>query len=195
MRNIIIFVLTECGLACITVVVDRMTDIAPTWLWGIAALVFFLPAIALLSKWPNRMDKKHATGDSEPLGLTPGRPAHEPYTIRTPEEILAEFNNRTDLQAEKVVQSYAGQWLRLEGRIYNVYENSGSIVVMLDSEMAPSIHLKFNKERWLRNLETTTAGDNITAEGKISRIDRMTMVIEHCEVIEIRRNDRQATSL
>ena len=191
-----------------------MTDIAPTWVWATAGCICFLTALFLWYKRPDRLGKDYSAVDVEPLEAPPElpqsylpsvtsreqpqylKPSHRPYTLRTPDEIFHDFDNRTDLQAERAVQAYIGKWLRLEGMVYNVKDsiNGDTISVWLDTESMIGIVLHFRKARWLRDLETIVKGDKIAAEGQIAHVERRLMSIDHCEVIEISRTDNQATN-
>ena len=122
-------------------------------------------------------------------------PSHRPYTIRTPDEILHEFDNRTDIQGERAVQAYIGKWLRLEGTVSNVRDSIGgdTISVLLDNELI-GIILRFGKTRWLSDVETIAKGDKIAADGQIADVERRFMGLDHCEVLGISRTDNQATN-
>ena len=47
MRNVLLLAFTEGGLVCSGVVVDKLTALAPTWVWATVALLCFSGAVAI----------------------------------------------------------------------------------------------------------------------------------------------------
>ena len=109
------------------------------------------------------------------------------YTLRTLEEILAEYNNRTDMQAERVLQQYIGKWFKVDGEIKDISELSDYILVFLGEPLKITADLRFEKKRWRESLETMTIGDRLASEGKIREVRRRTISLEDCEITQATR--------
>lgn len=65
------FVFAEAGLLCVAIVVDRMTSIAPVWIWAVAAAMCFMIAATIASPewwwpWARRVFAKHQDRQQPP---------------------------------------------------------------------------------------------------------------------------------
>ena len=107
------------------------------------------------------------------------------YTMRTIEEISEEFNNRTDMQANKIVSKHIGKWIKIQEEVSNVSEHKDEITVAIHRSVTRTIYLDFDKKDWKEYLETMRKGDRIIAEGKITGINRLWIGVSNCEVIDI----------
>lgn len=104
------------------------------------------------------------------------------YTLRTAQELFDEFKNRTDMEAQRLLQPHIGKWLVVEDVVKNVLEQDRSIAVLVGKRLGPTICLVFEKD-WQQQLETLREGDAIMAEGRISEVDSSAMYLSNCEML------------
>ncbi len=105
------------------------------------------------------------------------------YTHRTTKEIFAEFQNRTDMQADLLVQRYVGKWVKVNDVVRNVSDDTGIISVIVGKKFTPPVVLVFDKSEWQPFLETLAVGDRIRAEGQVTEVDRMVLYLCDCRIL------------
>ncbi len=117
---------------------------------------------------------------SEPKILSP----------RTPEELVAEIEGRTEIVAKEISKRHIGTWLRVEGTITSMsdymYVDDRRIIVGLDrgDDLVP-IYLNFSGSKWRNRLMSFDNGDAISAEGQIEDVSTSGFVsLENCELLE-----------
>lgn len=116
------------------------------------------------------------TKQSSSIQLQDGRP----YTLRTVEEILKEYDGRTMMQGDRIVRQYLGKWMNVDGVIDDALEADSHILVYLGKPMVDSIMMEFDKELWEDQLETLTKGDRIKGKGRISEIQPHRVILTDC---------------
>ena len=182
-------------------------DDSVTWLsWvqkvNISSVVFPIAIIAGIIVatsewwWPRAATQFNRKARSSPSLTEAKTPRHEPssskiYTQRTPAEICAEFEGRTSLQAETLVKTHIGKWIRLQGKISDISSARDNISVTLTNRQ-PNICLWFDAKLWQQHLETAISGDSIEAEGKIESIEQYWFFVEDCELIEVTASEDMA---
>ena len=110
------------------------------------------------------------------------------YTQRTAGEIFAAIKNMTDIQIEKFAEPHIGKWIRVQSTIRDINQNENFYYVMIGKWFDPMPYLCFYKPMW-RSIETMNAGDHIAAVGTIYKIEKMTMYIDRCELVELEEKD------
>ena len=120
-------------------------------------------------------------------------PSDRVYTPRTASEIFLSIHKLTSLEADNAMRPYIGKWLKIEGVVRDVSDYRDIISIHLDLPETKEIDLslggislRFKKDRWMQHIETIKKGDFVKAVGIIDRIDRWTMSLEDCELIEVK---------
>ena len=110
-----------------------------------------------------------------------------PYTLRTVDEILREFEGRTTMQAERIVQQYLDKWMIVDNIIDDIVEADTLILVYVGGRSWGRILMMFEKSRWQGQLEVLTTGDRIKGKGRISEIEIHRLTLTDCELNVISR--------
>lgn len=136
----------------------------------------------MLRRVPQR---SRLTKDSRVVVQSSSLPASDKiYSLRTAKEIFSEFDNRTNMEADKILAAYIGKWLQVDDLVKNIFDHSDSIRVLVGRALEPGISLSFGKKLWQERLETMRIGDRLIAEGRIDRIDPLYIHLEGCEILE-----------
>jgi hypothetical protein len=139
---------------------------------------------------------------------TPGSPpiiperVAEPLPRRTfttvPAEYLTRlFTEHTDLQAQKLVEVHKGKWIRVSGRVSDVSGREGGViqVILYPPNFEPlleSMMLAFDAGDHADRAATLRRGDVVSVEGQITRVSRMHIKLDHCELEEHQARERMA---
>ena len=51
------------------------------------------------------------------------------FTLRTSKELLDEFNGRTDMEAQRVLQAHIGKWIVIEDKVKDISEESQQRII------------------------------------------------------------------
>ncbi|MFC0633568.1 hypothetical protein [Brevundimonas balnearis] len=94
----------------------------------------------------------------------------------TPEVLRKKTENRTSVQIDALTKTYAGKWLRVSGRVFDVtsinFHKRDSFALHVEEETRPhlpSVMVVFG-EPWLDQLSAMNKGDWITCVGMIDRL-------------------------
>lgn len=108
------------------------------------------------------------------------------FSPRSLDELVGELEGQTSIVAREVSKRHIGHWLRVRGRISDVSEYEDWIWVHispLNSDIR--LMLEFTKKSWHEKLVAYNAGDEISAIGKITSIEksyRGYIELEDCEL-------------
>ena len=94
----------------------------------------------------------------------------------------------TDIQRQRVIAAYKGKWLRFQGEVHNVREDSKIMNIFLDASSVREdryLSLSFDKTTWEAQLETLKKGDRIEGEGIVEDIDSPVSRLKDCIVTRI----------
>jgi tRNA_anti-like len=108
---------------------------------------------------------------------------------KTPHQLLSLYDGRTRLQADKLMEPYKGEWIRVAGTLHQVTPTRDTIVVLLEvierghSDMVGATFAASpEKERKLMRLDK---GTRITIEGQISTTQEGDFLyLINCEYIQ-----------
>ena len=144
-----VLLVAELALISGGVVADSVSSVAPLWVWAAVTATFVLVAV-VIHKWSTESIRRREGGvpaiesvPTLPPNLSSPRPQapHRAFTTRTPAEMAAEYEGRTNLQAERAVIVYTGKWLRISGLVGDVYEHRDAYVVNIHRQDAISTTL------------------------------------------------------
>lgn len=98
----------------------------------------------------------------------PALPQERSFTDRSPGELLALFEGRTQFQAEKLIEPYKGKWLKVQGVLRQVMPNGppGATTVVINSN-GKIIYCNTGPE-FAERLRKMNADDPIGLFGKVS---------------------------
>lgn len=108
----------------------------------------------------------------------------------TPRYLTDFYTDRMDFEGAALVKRYLGKWMRLSGPLRNVSDHDDIPghrwlgVFMQWPPGNPSVSMFFNNPRWFDRLLVLKRGDPISVLGRIQKIDRDSMVLEDCELVE-----------
>jgi len=114
-------------------------------------------------------------------------PAERVTTQRTPEDLWELFASLTDMQATRVIEPFIGQWMEISGPVDSVGNWDGHFAqVTLNRPKDPYHHIffMFRSEGWVPRLATLATGDRLTIRGEIERIDRISIQLTNCEIVD-----------
>lgn len=108
------------------------------------------------------------------------------FSPRTSAELLASVQGLTEVAAERASERHVGLWLRVDGNVLDVIEDSRSITVfMAESDDKARLFLEFPSRQWSARLRSLDLDDPISAVGRITRIARQGYIsLEDCELFE-----------
>ena len=156
------------------------------WLPLAAALIGGLLTMAVL--WLIEKQRSHESPASPELPDPPESPGSmtegKIFSPRTPAELVAEVEGLTEIAAEDVSRRHIGQWLKVEGRIFNVSGRGDRVRASLSSQIRqPFIALYFVANDWREILKAYNSGDRLSAIGKIEAVSSGSITLEECELV------------
>ena len=91
------------------------------------------------------------------------------FTDRSPQELLAPYKLHTGLQADKLMESFKGTWIKTEGVIHGLYADAGgrSVCVLRETSSSCAIECRFS-QRWNSSLSRRNNGDILRVVGCIA---------------------------
>ena len=106
------------------------------------------------------------------------------FSPRTPAELVAELEGKTDLVAKDLTKRHMGHWMRVNGQINDVEDQFPDVVVYLrETQSQPMMALSFEPDLWKSRLGSLNLGDQIEAIGKINRVGSGWVRLEECELV------------
>jgi hypothetical protein len=110
-----------------------------------------------------------------------------------PEYLVGFFKKYTTAQAQKLVETYIGKWVKISGTVKDVDRS----VTLSDKPGDPTVDLStkssegsfrtaayFKEQRWQDRALVLKPGDKITVFGRITRITWWGLTLEKCEFVE-----------
>jgi hypothetical protein len=149
---------------------------------AIVAALFLIFSGYLAVVVPNFIERFHKlnpetsspgnTATPPPTGVPASNPRSAPsqervFTDRTPGELMALFEGRTQLQAAKLIEPYTGQWMKVQGLLRQVMPNGGGTTVIINSN-GKIVYCNTGPE-WSERLMKTNTDDEIGLIGKIAQ--------------------------
>ena len=111
----------------------------------------------------------------------------------TPTFLKSLYLNNTTAQGERIVEPYVGKWMKVRGPVYDVQANAdGSVNVNVDySDPSDADRPLFERvtivllifKNFEERLQIIHKGDVITANGKIAKVGRSSVILDHCELV------------
>jgi tRNA_anti-like len=111
------------------------------------------------------------------------------YVQDSPKQLTAIFRSHTSAQAQKLLQPYYDQWLRVEGTLVDVGEWTGTFsqVMLRKAFRGPAITMLFTDQAvFVERLSVLRAGAYIVVTGKVKEINALGITITDCELLAIR---------
>jgi hypothetical protein len=118
-----------------------------------------------------------------------GRPVLERRSLeRTPEELAKMFENLTDMQAQRLVAPFIGEWLEVSGSLRSVSAARNHVQVMFEGPPAGGwggyVQMYFSAKEWSRRLGLLNRGDRISIRGRIGEIHSFGVLLGDCELVD-----------
>lgn len=101
----------------------------------------------------------------------------------TPEYLLGLFRQHTSIQAQRLIQPFLGQRMRVSGVIGDVSATSNfvSLVFGTDGHLDPRLRMYFDLE-WADRLAVLPRGTQLTVVGRIDEVSKGGLELEDCEL-------------
>lgn len=171
----------------------------PIWLpWGFALIATLM---LMWVSWPRQL----ATGTDALSPRTTPEPspplaAEVPRSRRdatdrkfvapemTPNRIFGFYKNNTAIQAHELTKHLIGQWIKVTGPLLQVLPRSGSFTgATLDrGDYSGDIFMYFVSESEIVRLAQLNKFDIITVVGQIDEISRLELLLNNCELVDVR---------
>ena len=102
---------------------------------------------------------------------------------------------RTSFQARTLVEPYIGKWMKVSGVMKDVMRtNVDQKFVQMVFERDPSIEYThplfyaqltmYFRNDWIQRVLILKVGDQLTVIGQIDRVDRISLQLENCELVQ-----------
>ena len=116
----------------------------------------------------------------------PDEPSNKRIFInKPPHELTTQAKGLTSVGSKHVVERYKGAWIKVQGKIEDVYERGDTLALYTSkNEIGPLFTLNFNKNKWIDKLKILDQGDSITVIGQISDISEYRITLENCEIVD-----------
>lgn len=103
----------------------------------------------------------------------------------TPKDMASAFNDEryNTNQARRLTEDYLGKWMRYSGKVDNV---SGSAIFFSypSGKLLGMIVYADFEQPWVSQISMLPPGREVTIVGKVGRIDRSTIFLQECELVE-----------
>lgn len=112
-------------------------------------------------------------------------PSERTFVDASPEYLLGFFNEHTSAQAGRLITPYIGKWMRVSGVVLDVDSESDRTIIRLRGEsIRTMVTALFTEQKWIERVETLRQNQPITVIGRISRVGRISLWLERCEVVD-----------
>ena len=105
----------------------------------------------------------------------------------TPEELWDLFKEKTDLQAQADTAEYDGKWIEVTGVVEKVGSWNGNYAHVAFHREGGAVSMFFTDKHWLDRLSVL---NQITVRGQILKLERQSLSINDCELVEGKRAKR-----
>lgn len=110
------------------------------------------------------------------------------FVHRTPRELVGLFKRDTSIQAQKQADAFYGKWLKVSGRLGDVGEWSGyhsQVTFAFTAFSSVTVFMIFRDRAYVENrLSVLKKWDRVTVQGKIERIDILSVQLTNCELVD-----------
>lgn len=122
-------------------------------------------------------------GPDQPVAVTEERVFVGPEI--TPESLIAEFENRTNLEGNRLVRPYVGKWMKVRG-IFQDATHSLDLcsLVLAAPPFSRQLSTLFHAD-WLDQIELLKRGQEVAFVGKIANVDKYSCLLRECELIPL----------
>ncbi|SRR5258708_24939897 len=136
-------------------------------------------------KTPGKTETTTALQPAQDVTLSPA-PAQESnstaFTNRTPRQLLALYEGRTVLQADRLMEPYKGLWIVADGQVSNLIPDVAGITAVLRNGN-DLINARFDK-KWELELSRVNDGDTVKIRGKLGDTQNgQQLYLLECEVV------------
>lgn len=153
------------------------------WTWRIGSTFVLLLVAALIALWLHA--RSRSAQQQKPIA-TPTPTAPRRIYIKVDPAVLSGFyNEHTQLQASKLLETYVGKWIRISGSVMDVEMSVlGKIVVFLSTEnMTRPLMALYFEPQWAEHTTHLRRGASIVAEGQIGSAGRDYLTLANCELV------------
>ena len=185
--------------------------VAADWQWwnillvsfsGILAVYALLPQRAVDALWARFIgvaetgakpaEEPKAVGNVAPADQTQTdrrlQPEKRIYTHRSIGDILTTVRDMTSMDIDGFGQPHIGKWIRVQSVVRDIIQHDDYYAVLLGRMLDPMVLLSFARDEW-SEIATMTQGKRLAAEGRITRIDRMAVSMDRCELVQLEEKD------
>ncbi len=184
--------------------VARVTSQPPLGAIIVASIVMLGGLYAVFAPvwhWPPFRQRPDSTRGDDPLPssavaneppVAAGADTHASDRIfvqKTPQDLTNLFGRQTSILAQRQADAFYGKWMRVSGRLGDVSAWNGfsSIVTFARKTFGKdsTLFMMFRDEQTAKSrLQVLSAGERITVEGEIARIDRFSVQLTNCTLVD-----------
>src|SRR5208283_2554124 len=100
-------------------------------------------------------------------------------------------DEQTTVQSERIVAPFKGKWIKVEGDLDDVTEMYGDTVEISFKDLKftgryanfKNLAMTFIDKKWIDYIDGLKKGTHLVVQGQISRISKMSIRIENCEIV------------
>lgn len=128
---------------------------------------------------------------AEPPESITQKPPPEGERVNVPDGVTAiflraQYNDKTALEAGRLLAPYIGKWLRVSGKVFEVAHDepiSWSAAIDDDPNDSMATSMLYFEDGEAPKLEMLRRSVNISAVGQIAKVDRRMVRLDHCVLV------------
>ena len=100
--------------------------------------------------------------------------------------LRSQYNDRTALEASRLLAPYIGKWLRVSGKVFDVGHDEligWSVAIDDDPNDSIATSMLYFEDGDASKLEMLRRGVDILAVGQIAKVDRRMIRLDHCALV------------
>jgi hypothetical protein len=108
------------------------------------------------------------------------------FVSQTPRELVGLFKRETGILAQKQADVFYGKWMRLSGRLDTITPlsgNSAQVTFAKPLGAGPTVFMMLIDGDYIDELSVLKKGTRLTVEGKIERIDPLSVQLTKCRLV------------
>jgi hypothetical protein len=121
-----------------------------------------------------------------PPSKPPARPAERVFIDVSPVYLMDLYEGKTSVQGDALAAAYLGKWLRIHAPIKDVsfFSDHYSISLKVGTELLKDTAALTFGPSWNDRIAGLRKGEQISARGRIEKIDSMRVWLEDCEIVD-----------
>jgi hypothetical protein len=128
-----------------------------------------------------KMRTIYANSPASSSNITPPRGSHDRLFVdTTPQYLMELYKDRLKIQGDKLAEQYIGKWIKVSGKVSNVYDNW--VLMKEPDNFLKSTNIHFHN-RWKERFHLLQTDQVITISGQITSIGLFDLNLDNCELV------------